>query len=56
MGLDLGLKRFRNNLVGSPLDNILVSDHKPLWPVFNGSHEDSILTEKNIDKTLEYKI
>ena len=56
IGLDFELKRFRNYLVGSPLDNILVSDHKPLWAVFNGSHVDSILAEKDIDKTLEYKI
>ena len=36
MGLDFGLRRFRKYLVGAPDTMKLITDHKPLLPVFNG--------------------
>lgn len=45
MGLDFGLRRFRNYLVGAPSVK-LVTDHKPLLPIFNGNRKGSIRSEK----------
>ena len=36
MGIDFALRRFRNYLVGAPCEVIVVTDHKPLVPIFNG--------------------
>ena len=46
MGLDFGLRRFRKYLVGAPDTIKLVTDHKPLLPVFNGNRKGSIRSEK----------
>ena len=46
MGVDFGLRRFRNYLVGSPNVNTVVTDHKPLCSIFNGNREGSIRTER----------
>lgn len=46
MGLDFGLRRFRNYLVGAPNTVKLITDHKPLLPVFNGKRKGSIRSEK----------
>lgn len=46
MGLDFGLRRFRHYLVGSPQVITVVTDHKPLCPIFNGNREGSIRTER----------
>ena len=43
--LDFGLRRFREYLVGSPTIIKLVTDHKPLVPVFNGRRNGSIRTQ-----------
>jgi hypothetical protein len=45
MGLDFGLRRFRNYLVGAHSVK-LVTDHKPLLPIFNGNRKGSIRSEK----------
>ena len=39
MALDFGMRRFRNYIVGSPKEIILVTDHKPLCSVFNGKRQ-----------------
>ena len=46
MGLDFGLRRFRKYLVGAPDPISVVTDHKPLCPIFNGRNKGSIRTEK----------
>ena len=46
MGLDFGLCRFRKYLVGAPDPISVVTDHKPLCPIFNGRSKGSIRTEK----------
>ena len=46
MGLDFALRRFRNYLVGAPEIVSLVTDHKPLIPIFNGNRKGSIHSEK----------
>ena len=46
MGLDFGLRRFRKYLVGAPDPISVVTDHKPLCPIFNGRSKGSIRTEK----------
>ena len=45
IGVDYGLSRFRNYLVGSPDINVVVTDHKPLVSIFNGRRRGSIRTE-----------
>ena len=44
--LDFGLRRFREYLVGSPTLIKVVTDHKPLVPVFNGRRNGSIRTQR----------
>ena len=44
--LDFGLRRFREYLVGSPTIIKVVTDHKPLVPVFNGRRNCSIRTQR----------
>ena len=58
MALDYGLRRFRNYIVGSPHTIILVTDHKPLESVFNGSRKGSIRTEriKMRHQDIRYKV
>ena len=46
MGIDLGLRRFRNYLVGSPNPVQIITDHKPLCPVFNSNRAGSIRAER----------
>ena len=46
LGVDFGLSRFRNYLIGSPKEIIVVTDHMPLCSVFNGSRTGSIRTER----------
>ena len=45
MGLDFGLRRFRNYLVVAPDIIKCVTDHKPLCSVFNGNRKGSFRTE-----------
>ena len=59
--VDLALRRFREYLIGSPRPITVVSDHKPLIPVFNGRRQGSIraqrikLNHQNIPYVLEYR-
>ena len=46
MSIDFGMRRFRNYILGSPTPVTVVTDHKPLLPVFNGSRPGSIRTER----------
>lgn len=46
MGVDFGLRRFRKYIVGAPDIIKVVTDHKPLCGIFNGSRSGSIRTEK----------
>ena len=46
MSIDFGLRRFRDFIVGSPDKITIVTDHKPLCPVFNGNRRGSIRTER----------
>ena len=46
MGVDFGLRRFRNYLLGSPDVTTVVTDHKPLVGIFNGNRPGSIRTER----------
>ena len=46
MGVDFGLRRFRNYIVGAPEVITIITDHKPLLSVFNGNRSGSIRTEK----------
>ena len=46
LGVDYALNRFRNYLLGSPKEIIVVTDHMPLCSVFNGSRVGSIRTER----------
>lgn len=61
MGVDFGLRRFRNYLLGAPEAITIITDHKPLLPVFNGNRSGSIRTEKikarnqDINYNLVYK-
>ena len=60
MSVDFGLRRFREYLVGSPLVIKIVTDHKPLVPIFNRRAKGSIRTQRiklwqqDIPYTLEY--
>ena len=59
--INYGLTRFRNYLVGSPRVNVVVTDHKPLCSIFNGTRKGSIRTERikllhqDISYTVEYR-
>ena len=61
MGVDFGLRRFRNYLIGAPESVTIITDHKPLVPVFNGNRTGTIRTEKiksrnqDIDYQLKYQ-
>jgi len=44
--VDFGLRRFRNYLVGAPETVHVITDHKPLCPIFNGNRTGSIRTER----------
>ena len=44
--VDFGLRRFREYLVGSPSIIKVVTDHKPLVPVFNGRRNGSLRTQR----------
>ena len=46
MGLDFGLHRFRNYLVGTPATITCITDHKPLVLVFSGKRTGSFCTER----------
>ena len=46
MSLDFSMRRFRNYIVGAPHQVTLITDHKPLVPVFNGKRHGSIRTER----------
>ena len=60
MSVDFGLRRFREYLVGSPLVIKIVTDHKPLVPIFNRRAKGSIRTQRiklrhqDVPYTLEY--
>ena len=44
--VDFALRRFRNYLVGAPDIVNVITDHKPLGPIFNGNRTGSIRTER----------
>ena len=46
VSVNYGLTRFRNYLVGSPEKITVVTDHKPLCSIFNGTRNGSIRTER----------
>ena len=46
MGIDYGLRRLRNYLIGAPQIITIVTDHKPLCAVFSGNRMGSIRTER----------
>ena len=46
LGVDYALSRFRNYIIGSPKEVIVVTDHMPLCSVFNGSRTGSVRTER----------
>ena len=59
--VDFALRRFREYLVGSPVPVKLITDHKPLVPIFNGRRHGSIRTQRmklnhqDVPYTLEYQ-
>ena len=61
MAVDYALRRFRTYLIGSPRENIIITDHLPLLSVFNGKKSGSIMTERiklrhqDVRYVLEYK-
>ena len=61
MSVDFGLRRFREYLVGSPLVVHVVTDHKPLVPIFNDKRKGSVRTQRiklrhqDIPYSLEYR-
>ena len=46
MGIDFALRRFRNYRVGAPMEVKVITDHKPLCSIFNGSRTGTIRTER----------
>ena len=44
--VDFALRRFRNYVVGSPYQIMVVTDHKPLVQIFNNNRPGSIRTER----------
>ena len=44
--INYGLTRFRHYLVGSPENIVIITDHKPLCSIFNGTRHGSIRTER----------
>ncbi len=59
--INYGLKRFRRYIVGSPEIVIVITDHKPLCSIFNGTRHGSIRTERmkllhqDVPYRVEYK-
>ena len=45
IGVDYGLSRLWNYLVGSPEVTVVVTNHKPLVSIFNGCRKGSLRTE-----------
>ena len=58
LGVDFGLRRFRNYIIGAPHPITVVTDHMPLCSVFNGSRTGSIRTEryKQSHQDIQYKV
>ena len=60
-GVDYGLTRYRNYLLGSPQVTMVITDHKPLVSIFNGRRKGSIRTERvklhnqNINFSVKYQ-
>ena len=60
-GVDYGLTRYRNYLLGSPTVTMVITDHKPLVSIFNGRRKGSIRTERvklrnqNINFSVKYQ-
>ena len=46
MAIDFSLRRFRSYLLGSPNENVVITDHSPLISIFNGKRSGSIRTER----------
>ena len=46
MAIDYALRRFRNYIVGAPTSIQVITDQKPLCPIFNGKRKGSIRTER----------
>ena len=61
LSVDYGLRRFREYLVGSPLIVRVVTDHKPLVPIFNSRRKGSVRTQRiklrhqDVPYSLEYR-
>ena len=61
LSVDYGLRRFREYLVGSPLVVRVVTDHKPLVPIFNSRRKGSVRTQRiklrhqDVPYSLEYR-
>ena len=61
LGVDFALRRFREYLVGSPSVVTVVTDHKPLVPIFNQNKRGSIRTHRvklrhqDIPYVIEYR-
>ena len=61
IGVDFGLRRFRNYVVVSPRTVIVVSDHKPLGHIFNSKRKGSVrsqrvkLRHQDIPYLIEYR-
>ena len=56
--INYGLTRFRNYLVGSPEIVVVITDHKPLCSIFNGTRHGSIRTEriKLLHQDIPYRV
>ena len=58
--IDFALRRFQNYLVGAP-QVLIITDHKPLCPIFNSHRHGSIRTNRiklhhqNINYTVQYQ-
>ena len=46
LGVEFGLRRFRNYIIGAPHQITVVTDHMPLCAVFNGTRGGSLRTER----------
>ena len=58
--IDFALCRFRNYLVGAP-QVLIITDHKPLCPIFNSLRQGSIRTDRiklchqDVNYTVQYQ-